>query len=66
MSLQGVLCVFKGLLNWLLHESGLQRRPGWKNKVSEERAAVIQGSIFEAWTRLVVVEMREMRMEDHN
>ena len=49
----------------LLRANGLQRCPGGKNKV-HETAAVIQESIPEAWTRMVVMEVKEMEVNDHN
>lgn len=63
MCQHGVIRVFCYLL-LLLHANGLQRCPGGKTKVHE--AAVIQESIPEAWTRMVVMEVRDMKMNDHH
>lgn len=60
----GVISVFCYSLS-LLHANSLQRCPGGKTKV-HETAAVIQESIPAAWTRMVVMEVREMKMNDHN
>ena len=63
MCQHGVTCVFCYSL-LLLYANGLQRCPGGKTKVHE--TAVIQESIPEAWTRMVVMEVREKKMNDHN
>ena len=61
MCQHGVTCVFCYSL-LLLHANGLQRCPGGKTKVHE--TAVIQESIPEAWTRMVVMEVREKKMNE--